>query len=100
MSISHYVVLKRLGEVIEQRLGVSQVSGVEALDEPVLDVREHRVRFLISRVIGCRTPWLGRRAVQQRSRDGRWRLAAERLVHTAHGFGTEKAAAQRARFEL
>jgi hypothetical protein len=31
---------------LEQRLGVFQVDSVEALGEPVADVREHRARFV------------------------------------------------------
>ena len=30
---------------VQQRLGVLQVGGVEALGEPVVDVREHRARW-------------------------------------------------------
>src|SRR5208337_1376616 len=33
-------------EFLEQRLGVFQVGGVEALGEPVVDSREHRAGFL------------------------------------------------------
>jgi hypothetical protein len=33
-------------ELIEERLSVFQVGGVEALGEPVVDLGEHRVRFI------------------------------------------------------
>jgi len=32
-------------QLVEQRLGVLQVGGVEALGEPVVDIGEHRVSF-------------------------------------------------------
>jgi hypothetical protein len=34
------------GQVVEQRLGVDEVGGVEALGEPVVDVGEHRAGFV------------------------------------------------------
>jgi hypothetical protein len=33
-------------QLIEERLGVLQVGGVEALGEPVIDVGEHRARLV------------------------------------------------------
>ena len=33
-------------QLVEQRLGVLQVGGVEALGEPVVDFGEHRARFV------------------------------------------------------
>jgi hypothetical protein len=35
-----------LVQLIEQRPGVLQVGGVEALGEPVVDLREHRARLI------------------------------------------------------
>ena len=34
------------GQLAEQRLGVFEVGGVEALGEPVVDFGEHRVRLV------------------------------------------------------
>ena len=39
-----------LRQFLEQRLGVLQVGGVEALGEPVVDFGEHRASFLVSRI--------------------------------------------------
>src|SRR6266851_2169433 len=33
-------------EFVEQRLGVLQIGGVEALGEPAIDLGEHRSRFI------------------------------------------------------
>ena len=33
-------------QLVEQRFGVLQVGGVEALGEPAIDFREHRARFV------------------------------------------------------
>ena len=41
-----------LAKLLEQRLGVFQISGVEALGEPVVDVGELRVRFVAFALLG------------------------------------------------
>jgi hypothetical protein len=33
-------------EIVQQRLGVFQIGGVEAFGEPAVDFREHRVGFV------------------------------------------------------
>ena len=33
-------------QLVEQRLGVLQISSIEALGEPVVDFGEHRARFI------------------------------------------------------
>jgi hypothetical protein len=35
-----------IAQLVEQRLGVLQVGGIEALGEPVVDLREHDSRFV------------------------------------------------------
>jgi hypothetical protein len=35
-----------VGQFVEQRLGFLEVGGVEALGEPVVDLGEHRARFV------------------------------------------------------
>ena len=41
-----------VAKLIEQRLGVLQVGGVEALGEPVVDLGEHRARLVTAIVLG------------------------------------------------
>jgi hypothetical protein len=41
--------------LIEQYLGGLQIGGVEALGEPVVDLREHRAR-LVAAVLRCEPP--------------------------------------------
>jgi hypothetical protein len=38
--------MRLLAQLIEQRLGVFQIGGVEALGEPAVDFGEHRARFV------------------------------------------------------
>src|SRR5271156_3721560 len=56
-----------MSQLVEQRLGVFQVGGVEAFGEPVVDVGEHRAR-LISLALVC-----------EQSREARRRAQLQRL---------------------
>ena len=50
-------------QLVEQRLGVFQVGGVEALGEPVVDFGEHRARF-VATTLRCEQPREARRRAQ------------------------------------
>src|SRR2546430_6741374 len=50
----------------EQRLGILQVGGVEALGEPTIDVGEHRARLAAAILFGEQLAEASRRAQLQR----------------------------------
>ena len=46
LSVPHLEQRMSVAQLAEQRLGVLQVGGVEALGEPVVNVGEHHARFV------------------------------------------------------
>ena len=78
-----YIGRRLASQFIEQRLGVLQVGGVEALGEPAVDFGEHRARLVAAALRREQPRETRRRAQFQRfctlARAIRWRYASSLL---------------------
>src|SRR6266849_3548014 len=54
-SVPHFEQRILCSQLVEQRLGISQVGGVEAFGEPAVDFGEHRAR-LVATTLLCEQP--------------------------------------------